>query len=63
SNSETTANTQIDQKVQEFINEILNLDIDKVETDKVNELEIEEEMSKNGQTISLQMLLHLYDRA
>ncbi|CAG8811794.1 22938_t:CDS:2, partial [Dentiscutata erythropus] len=63
SNGETTANTRIDQKVQKFINEILNPDIDEVETDEENEMEIEEEMSKNGQTISLQMLLHLYDRA
>ncbi|CAG8818745.1 14500_t:CDS:2, partial [Dentiscutata erythropus] len=51
------------RNVQEFINEILNPDIDEVETDEENEMEIEEEMSENGQTISLQMLLHLYDRA
>ncbi|CAG8712438.1 15317_t:CDS:2, partial [Dentiscutata heterogama] len=61
SNGETTANTRINQKVQEFINEILNPDIDEVKTDEENEMEIEEEMSKNGQTISLQMLVHLYD--
>ncbi|CAG8719059.1 23911_t:CDS:1 [Dentiscutata erythropus] len=63
SNGESTANIRIDQKVQEFINEITNPDIDEMETDEEDEMEMEEEMSDNGQTISLQMLLHLYDHA
>ncbi|CAG8621210.1 13920_t:CDS:2, partial [Dentiscutata heterogama] len=49
--------------VQEFINEIVNPDIDEMDTDEEDEMEMEEEMSDNGQTISLQMLLHLYDHA